>query len=288
MRKRLAGLSVATVLIGLPVLVRAANSYQVNANSSVNIDEYGTCRTVTNSNSKAMMVATNSSTAWSNFLAHIPPSVSAAPCLLTMVQEAETNWSSTALSKTTASFNVQVGDVLVAYSSVENGSQAALSISGGSLTWTLRQSVHTGGGDADVSIWTAVANANTAMTVTFTAGNTNVQYGGNVLTFRNSGGVGASSATSAVGGPNLNLTTTQANSAIVFVSGDWNAVNGSSRTYRTGAGAFTEQTYSYTNSRYTVYGGYHANAGAIGTYAVGVSAPTGQRFSIAAIEIKGL
>jgi hypothetical protein len=225
--------------------------------------------------------ATVSSTVGFRCVYHPPAAV------LTMVQEAETVWNTAVLSKTTASFNVQTGDVLVAYSSAENGSASPITISGGSLTWTLRQSVHLGSSDADVYIWTAVANANTAMTVTFTSGNTSVRYGGNVLTFRNSSGVGASASTSATGGPSLNLTTTKANSAIVFVSGDWNAVNGSSRTYRNGAGAFTEQTYNYDNGRYTVYGGYHANAGAAGTYAVGVSAPTGQHFSIAAIEIKG-
>jgi formylglycine-generating enzyme required for sulfatase activity len=536
MRKLLAGLQVATVSIVLSVSVHAATSYQINASASVDIDEYGTCRTVTNSNAKKMMVATNSSTAWNNFLTHVPPNVSAVSCTscptgyvrvpgdatystsdfcvmqyeaknvggvatsqsaltpwvnvdyatarskctalgtgydiisnpewqtiatnleyvdanwtggsrgvgmlkigavdanssgsykpsscpeagvtnslasqvlsngktiyhmggnvnewvladsytrspqqffagasganvisgadrvkfgpkgtytsgcgagddsyyhqcglgvytlvtqtvfirggacddpgndtfgaylqyggaitsstvgfrcvyhpappaLTMVQEAETVWNTSTLSKTTASFNVQTGDVLVAYASAENGVNPALTISGGSLTWTLRQSIHTGNSDADVYIWTAVANATTAMTVTFTMGSTGVQYGGNVLTFRNSGGVGASSSTSATGGPFLNLTTTKANSAIVFVSGDWNAVDGSTRTYRNGAGAFTEQTYVYSSGRYTVYGGYYANAGAAGTYAVGVNSPTGQHFSIAAIEIKGL
>jgi formylglycine-generating enzyme required for sulfatase activity len=527
-------LQVATVLILLPILAHATNSYQINASSSVSIDEYGTCQTVTNSNSKAMMVATNNSTAWSNFLTHIPPNVSTVTCtscptgyvrvpgdatystsdfcvmqyeaknvsnvatsqsagtpwvslnytdarakctalgadydlptnaewqtivtnleyvdsnwtggsrgvgmlkmgntgvssngsysgscpeagvtdakatqtlsngktinhlggnvnewvkadsytrspqvnfvgasggsvisgadrtkfgpkgtytsgcgagdnsnlgqcglgayalvtqtswfrggacddngsdtfsaylqygastvsstvgfrcvyhptppVLTMVQEAETTWSGTATSKTTASFNVQVGDVLVAYSGVEHATNNPITISGGSLTWTLQQSIHTDTSDADVYIWTAVASSTTSITVTFTLGNLTVQYGGNVLTFRNSSGVGASAATVVDGGPSLNLTTTKANSAIVLVNADWNAVDGSSRTYRAGTGSFTEQTYGYVSGTYTAYGGYYANAGAIGTYAVGLSTPTGQHSSIAAIEIKG-
>ncbi len=206
----------------------------------------------------------------------------------TFVQETETTWNTNTSPRTTASFNVQAGDILVAYASAEN-SGVTMGISGGSLTWTLRQTTHVSIdlNVPEVNVWTALADADKSMTVSFTgAGGGN--FGGNVLTFRGSSGVGASAVVAvATGAPTLNLTTTKANSAIVVVNSDWNAVSGASRTYRTGAGAFSETTYSYIASNYTAYGGYHPNAGAIGTYAVGLSAPTGQKYGLIAIEIKG-
>ena len=127
------------------------------------------------------------------------------------------------------------------------------------------------------------------MTVTSTrTGSSFNGFGLNVLTFRSSDGVGASSKDNvASGAPTLNLTTTQANSAIVVANGDWSATDGASRTWRTNAGALTEKTYDFQSAQFTVYGGYHADAGAIATYAVGLSAPGAQKYSIAAVEVKG-
>ena len=202
----------------------------------------------------------------------------------TFVNEYETVWT-TASPKTTASFSVQAGDILVASAMSEDGSITA-SISGGSLTWTQQQVVNASG-YGWLSIWTATVDADKTMSVTFTrtAGSSN--YGGNVYQFRNSSGIGASSkANVASGAPTLNLTTTQANSAIVVSNDDWTAKT-TARTWRTIAGALTERSYATVSGAYTIYSGYHANAGAIGTYAVGLTAPTGQKYSIAAVEVKG-
>lgn len=211
----------------------------------------------------------------------------------TFIQEAETTWSQQAgQTKTTGSFTVQAGDVLVAYGMGENET-VTLSVSGGSLTWTLQQSIVLTG-FATMYVWTATVDTNKSMTVTVSKMDavSIVSFGVNVLTFRGSDGIGASSkenGTDAGSGtePSLNLTTTQANSAIVVANADWNAGDGTSRTWRTGAGTLTEQTYSLVTGAVTVYGGYHANAGAIGTYAVGLSAPVSQKYSIGAVEVKG-
>ena len=103
-------------------------------------------------------------------------------------------------------------------------------------------------------------------------------FGGTVLTFRGASGIGASAKANVdlLTAASLNITTTQANIAIVVVNGDRRAVDGTSRAWLTGAGAFTEQTYFHDAGQYTVYGGYHADAGPIGTYTVGLSAPTRQ------------
>lgn len=201
-----------------------------------------------------------------------------------VIQEVETSDWSTSNPKTTASFNVQAGDVLVAYLHVENGSQT-FSVSGGSLTWTLRQSTKVDLTKPETTVWTATVDTNKTMSVTFTADGGVLLFGGSVLTFRNAS-VGASAKSTASGAPTLNLTTTAANSAVVVASTDWNAVDGASRTWRTNAGALTETSYNYSSGRFTGYAGYHPNAGAAGTYAVGLSAPAGQLFGIVAVEIK--
>lgn len=205
----------------------------------------------------------------------------------TFVQYIETPWNTTAKPKTTASFSVQAGDVLVAYSSKENG-WGTLTVSGGSLVWTLQQGVNINTLWTDAMVWTAVVDTNKSMTVSFTYDQTAREFGGGVFTFRNSSGVGASSQNYVDGAaPTLNITTTKANSAIVVLSSDWNAVDGASRTWRTGAGLLTETTYNLSSGLYTVYGGYHPNVGVIGTKTVGLSAPSGQKYSIVAVEIKG-
>jgi hypothetical protein len=208
------------------------------------------------------------------------------------IQEAETAWNTDAdstASVATASFNVVAGDILVAYGIVANN-LLGLTISGGSLTWDNKQTVNV----TDycwLGLWTATVDSDKSMAVTFartTDPGAQVFYGGNVLTFRASDGVGASNKTNvASGAPTLNLGTTQDNSVVVVANGDWNAADGASRTWRANAGALTEKTYFRDSSNYTVYGGYHADAGAANTYAVGLSAPTGQKYSIAAVEIKG-
>jgi hypothetical protein len=91
----------------------------------------------------------------------------------------------------------------------------------------------------------------------------------------------------ATGAPSLNLATTQADSAIVVANADWFALDGSSRTWRTGAGPPTELSYARGSASYTVYAARHANAGAAGSKTVGLSAPGGQKYSLAAVEIKG-
>jgi hypothetical protein len=219
-----------------------------------------------------------------------PPAHAAAP---TFVQEAETIWNMTTSPKTTSSFNVNAGDILVAYLISESWDSTNLqtyAISDSvSLTWTQKTTVQVSN-YCWISIWTATVASTGSMTVSFsqTGGATTTKFGGNVLTFRGSSGVGTGASTTiASAAPSLNYTTTAANSAIVVVSADWNAGDGSTRTWRANAGTLTEQTYARDSVAYTVYGGYHADAGAAGTYAVGLSAPSGQKVSIAAIEVKG-
>jgi hypothetical protein len=131
-------------------------------------------------------------------------------------------------------------------------------------------------------------NGSLAVTFTRTAGGTDKHFGGGVVAYRDSAGVGASAKVNATGAPTLSLTTTQADSAVVVANVDWNAVDGTSRTWRSVNGsAATELVYGRSAAHYTAYAGRHANVGAAGIKALGLSAPSGQKYATVAVEVKG-
>jgi hypothetical protein len=207
----------------------------------------------------------------------------------------QTAWNSTTSPKTTANFDVLTGDVLVAYSVSENyepsASQGPLGYPPAgtlSITWSLKQS-HQLADNCELAIWSGTVGSNqSGKNVAFTCiDGTRVYFGGNVLLFSGSDGVGASAKNNGSGQPTLDITTTQDNSAIVVIVGDWSAVSGA-RTWRSGAGSFSEQSYYADNARYGVHGGFHPDAGASGTKTVGMTAPSTQTWVIAAVEIKGI
>jgi hypothetical protein len=82
--------------------------------------------------------------------------------------------------------------------------------------------------------------------------------------------------------PSSTLTTVAANSVVDAVVGDWAAIDGTSRTYRSSA---TEQTYHTLTGAYTVYA-FHQAAATAGSQTYGLTAPTGQTPTLAAIEIQ--
>lgn len=226
----------------------------------------------------------------------------------TFIGEFETAWNVSTTPKTTASITAVANDVLVAiavnegygdYTGSNDDWLADLVPSGGSLTWTQRQEVIVND-YTYATIYTAVVDSDKSMTVTFTRTGTVgsnalvLWWGGNVLQFRGSDGVGASNKTNvASGGPSLALTTTVDNSAVVSVSGDFAAVDGASRTWRTvngitpTSGNSLEVSYFRDASHYAVYGAYWSDVGAAGSKTVGLSAPSTQKYSICAVEVKG-
>ncbi len=199
-------------------------------------------------------------------------------------------------NKTTGSISVTAGDLLIGimydsdYQSGTPGRSRTQTISDtGTNSWTSKQLIQVNS-YTKLQIWTATAAATTSITVTFGhSGGTNlVECGGIAYVFR-SATEGASAKTNVAGpaAPTLDLTTTQDNSAVVVANGDWDAVDGASRTWRTVDGTLTEEAYQLVASEYTVYGGYHADSGAIATNAVGLTAPSTQKYSIIAMEVKG-
>lgn len=211
----------------------------------------------------------------------------------TYLNEFETAWNATTTPKTTASITTQVGDVLVAVGVSE---QAGVVLNtptntGTAETWTLRQSVAV----TDycwTGVWTAVAANAQSMTVSFSRPTSPTGlFGGNVLHWRGSDGVGVSAKTNvASGAPSLSTgTLTSANSALVVAVGDWSATDGTTRTWRSVEGvAASENTYFRDSSAYTVYAGRHLDTGSTtAAETVGLSAPSGQKYAIVVVEVRG-
>lgn len=203
----------------------------------------------------------------------------------TFVAEYETVWN-VATSPKTVSVTTAVGDVLVCFGLVENNSSTLGTPTGGtSLTWTLRQSISITDYCA-AYVWTATATTAETFTLSVTrSGGGAAWWGLNCLRWSGSDGVGATNKTNvASGAPSLSLTTTGANSAVATGVGDWNAADGTTRTWRNGE---TEQTYFRDSAHYSAYVGRWNDSSAAGAKTLGLSAPTGQKYSILAVEVLG-
>lgn len=206
----------------------------------------------------------------------------------TFVGSAQVSSWTTSGSPKTASLSVQAGDRVVAYAVTEDDA-ATVGISGGGVAWSQAGSV-TATDYTFVRTWTATAASTGSMTITFTkSGQSSAYYGGGAVAYRNTAGIGNIATANANGGaPLVNLATTQPDSSAVVVSGDWAAVNGSTRTWRTAGTAASELTYARDAARYTVYAARYPNLGATGTKGLGLSAPSGQKYGIVAVEVKGI
>ena len=204
----------------------------------------------------------------------------AAPTLATY---AKTLFDTTTSKSVTVAVNA--GDLLVVQGSSENELYTIATPTATGVTFTLRQSIVVTD-YATAYVWTAPIVSSASLTISTSRSVTNGSWGFGVYVFSGHGGVGASSkANVASGAPSLALTTTASNSAILVLNADWNAVNGSGRVWRTGAGTFTEENYFLGAGLFTVYAGYHPDAGVAGLKTVGLSAPTGQKYSIIALEV---
>lgn len=201
------------------------------------------------------------------------------------------SWTASGTSKT-ASVTVAAGDQLVVLGASEDFAKPLSTPTGGSLTYSLKASISVSN-YTTVSIWTAPCPTSQSFTLTSTIP-TAGEAGINAIRFSGSSGAGLGTSTNlASGAPSLGLTTTGDNSAVLCISGDWSAIDGASRTWRS-VNSFTptsgngfELTYARDAAIYTVYGAYWPDAGAAGAKTLGLSAPAGQKYSTAAVEIFG-
>lgn len=211
----------------------------------------------------------------------------------TFVAEYETVFSTSATPKTT-SVTVAAGDTLVIIGMTEDQGYTLNTPTGGSLTYTLEQSVVVSN-FCTAYVWTAPAPGSQTFTLSGTMTGGSGLWGFNCLRFSGSPGIGASSKTNITSGaPSLGITTTGDNSAIVVANADWTASDGASRTWRTvngitpTSGNSLEVTYYRNSTTYTAYGAYWNDAGTAGAKTVGLSAPSAQKYSIVAVEVQGV
>jgi hypothetical protein len=223
-----------------------------------------------------------------------------APTRIAVIHPTVGPWSNAAGStRTTASFNVLAGDVLVVVGGTEDAGATLAAPTGGSLTWAQQENVGTASSSGRAAGWTATVDVDKSMTVSITAtlGVFNF-WGFAVLQFRGSQGIGAhanqNNAASGVA-PSLALTSLRDNSSVVYINVDWTAADGSTtRAYRAVNG-FTPTAANggeidyYRDPGGTNYGLYLAvypDVGVAGSDTFGLTAPV-QRPTIIAIEVFG-
>ena len=209
----------------------------------------------------------------------------------TYVAEYPTVFNSSTTPKTAMNaVAINSGDVLVYVAACENDDDISAT-ENGSGTLSSLQVVHVVD-YTEVEAWSYVPASNENLTATFTCGSGGeyTRFGGNIVRFSGSDGVGASNkANGSSGSPSVSLTTTQDNSAIVAICGDWNAVSGT-QTFTLGgssSGWVALTDYPGDSARYGVAIAYHPNAGSAGSKTIAMSAPTGQKWAIVVVEVKG-
>lgn len=193
----------------------------------------------------------------------------------TFVGSANSSFSVTGSSATTAGVTVVSGDRLVVVAGTSNFSLATISsVTATGVTWTQQNSDGTGTRPA-VSVWTGVATTTGSLTATATATSASAKPGCQLYAFRNTGGTigGATTTLSSSNELNVEAAAAFSNSAFVFF-GAAATGSGASRTpYTADAGAFTETAYQEVAASWTVGGGYYADHGSAGLKIYGY-APT--------------
>jgi chitodextrinase len=181
----------------------------------------------------------------------------------------------------------QPGELLVAFLASDGPGSGALSfssVSGGGLTWRLRQRTNTRAGTAE--IWQAAAPSalnNVVVTATRSAGSW--QGTMNVAAFTGAelstlGAVGTGNA--ATGAPTASLTTTRANSWVWGVGVDWD--NATSRTLGSGQ-TLVDQYFSPSGDTYWTQRRTATTPAAGTSVVVNDTAPTTDRWNLSLIEI---
>jgi hypothetical protein len=207
----------------------------------------------------------------------------------TFVSWAAATWSSNTSPKT-LNVSVTAGDIMVVNAASE-GPPTILGVSGGGLVYTLQQSYVGTASTPNAYLWTATASTTTTVTVSIANTGSTQQWGFEVYVFRNAA-VGASNKSQATGTTaSASLTTTAANSAIVLMMADWNAVAIAGRTWATinsitpTSGNTLEKVATATGN-YTIFSAYWNDAGAAGAKTPGITAAS-MKPSLVTIEIKG-
>ena len=187
-------------------------------------------------------------------------------------------------SLVTASFTPPAGSIVVAKVVSADANQTHTSVTG--LTFASRVNVGTAAATTRNSIWTAVGDGS-AVTVTASFAGTTAPRGLVVEVWTGAQLAAAPATGSVVGGsgaPTNTITTVATGSVVSWVNGDWAAIDGASRTYRSSA---TETGYHFLTGQWTQYNAYQA-APSPGSQTYGLTAPVGETYTLASIEIQAV
>jgi hypothetical protein len=200
-------------------------------------------------------------------------------------------WASSATPKTSPTFDVEAGDLIVLHAFSEDATDTlAAPTWTGVGTVTLRQSVVVSGYCTAYLYTIDVTAAATGRTISMNraTGTSTAQWSFYASIWRNHGGLGVTGKANTSGAPALSLATA-ANSAVVVGNSDWTASSPTGRTWRTINGSpIVETTFGGTaGTSYMCYTGYSPDTGAAGTNTYGMTAPSGQKYSIIGAEILG-
>lgn len=180
--------------------------------------------------------------------------------------------------------DVPAGSLLVLTTACVAALNNATVSSSPTLTWT-KQADASAINSGDAEIYTAVFTAGGSITITSDWPDyyqSSVCY---VVVNQENTLSGATATGTAQLAPEVNISTTRANSLIFNVTSDWNARNGSGRTYR-GSPSPTERKYQYDVGEGTAYH-YYYQATTIASYTTGLSIPNNQAAGTAVLEVRG-
>ena len=179
------------------------------------------------------------------------------------------------------------GDLLVAFIASDGpgaaGGQTINSVTGGGLTWKLRQRTNTQPGAAE--IWQAAAP--TALTNVVVSATRKASAQGSITVAALSGADTAAlgavgSANALTGAPRVSLTTTRANSWVWGVGSDWDRPV--ARTLGAGQ-TLVDQYFSPSGDTYWVQRRTATTPAAGTSVALDATAPTNDRWNMSALEI---
>jgi hypothetical protein len=164
---------------------------------------------------------------------------------------------------------------------------------GGGMTYTLRQQEQLTLNSFPWG-WTAQTASDQTVDLSVDITTNSPRYGAVWAVWRGSDGYDSSAKANGTGAASISVTTTTDNCGLTMGVGDWNAVDGSSRTYDTingitpSAGGSGEIAYNRVVGEYTAYGAYWTDAGTAGSKTAGFSAPTsGVKYAGVVIAMKG-
>jgi hypothetical protein len=196
-------------------------------------------------------------------------------------------FNSSTTPRSTGNLTGLVNDVLVSLMASE---EDVISTTGTNVQLIGRRNVNVAGG-CGLDIRSGTVTTAATVSASMARGTPVKTFGGHLLQYRDTDGVGASAVKTTVDATaTINLTTTRDNSDVLVVIGDWSAGGFTTPVYRPSGyeGTITELEKYHNAAAYTCYVVRYANVGAAGAKTFGLSSGySGTAFTLAAIEVLG-